>query len=174
MWRTSVVLAVVALASPTTASAHHTKHHSRRPATNPITVAVERAEQYWGHKPCGGEVTVTTEAFSAQERAEELSAYVSFQTPSGLDDLAADPASYSQCVVHLSRAEFPSWEEDDEDFPELCQLMTHELGHFEGYSDVGAVEGTIQSRNLNDVPIVPQCRKSKLWYGHEWIIEEVA
>jgi hypothetical protein len=92
----------------------------------------------------------------------------------GPDDLNASPTTYAACVIHLSAVEWPNWREDDENFPALCQLIAHELGHFEGYGDPGAAEGTIQSRNLNVVPFVPPCRHWHLWYDHEWIWGEVA
>lgn len=134
--------------------------------TNPIKLAVTRGESYWPAKPCDGHVTVVSggEGEPTPPPGFQMAMWVTFETPFGSANFAAPPSTYRSCVVHLSSTMWPDWQTDDSHFAVFCQLMTHEIGHFEGYPDTEAQPGTIQYEDPSTAPLVPPCRHYHLVY----------
>jgi hypothetical protein len=64
-----------------------------------------------------------------------VEAWVSFLTPQGPLDFAAPPQTYSECVVNISRSRWPTRAAAAAEAVVFCQMMVHEFGHLEGYSD---------------------------------------
>lgn len=104
---------------------------------NPLALAQRAAEQFWGNAPCAGRITVQWQQDSppAAIAGTEVEAWVNFQTPGGALDFAAPPSSYSQCTVYVSQIVWPSYASTVQAYPQFCQMMVHEYGHFEGYPD---------------------------------------
>jgi hypothetical protein len=104
---------------------------------NPLGMAQRAAEEFWGSTPCNGQVTVLWQAQrpSPAIAGTEVEAWVSFQTPLGPLNFKAAPSSYTDCVIDISLASWPSYDATIEAYPQFCQMITHEYGHFEGYAD---------------------------------------
>lgn len=151
------------------------KHLLSSVDTDPITLALRRAEQYWRNIPCGGAISITSGSPKGIYEVpipanEEVAMWASFDTPAGPDNFSAPPSTFSACVIYMNPAIFPNWEEDDEHFTMLCQVMTHEVGHFEGYADANARPGTIQNAAPTKAPLVPECRHARLFYSGVWLL----
>ncbi len=149
--------------------------------SDPVSEATARAVEFWGAMPCGGAVTVlgdpAGEAPPAGENDGEAghglraAMWATWLTADGANqfDVAGQPIPpdmFSDCVVHVNLAVWPSWRADDREFAAFCKEMLHEYGHFEGYPDVGAVPDTIEYEQ----PVlarVPLCERYRLVYGHE-------
>lgn len=168
--RIAVLTVVLAVAAPATTQAHpaHTsdRHHKKHRAnSNPITIALQRAEEYWSHPlPCSGQISVRDE-----EAALSRGMWTTWETPLGPTIQTGEPASFTDCVVHLNTAFWPSWYVDDLNFHAFCQGITHELGHLLGISDADGAPGTVEQPEALRAPLVPQCRDYRLRYGHEWL-----
>lgn len=143
----------------------------RLPAdTDPIAVALKRAATFWHNVPCRGHIAVVSEEM---ERPYTM-AYTTWDSPTGEVDNTSSPSTYTDCVIHISRAWWPNWLEDDAHFSELCQMMAHEFSHLEGYSDTDiALTGTVMGPSaIENAPLIPACRRYRLVYripgGIEW------
>lgn len=163
MRRLPLTLAVlVLLAAPTVAQAH------TRKVVNPMAAALEAAVHYWGTYPCEGHITLTT---SAEPPADE-----SLQSGDMTKALASEEATLlawatfvetkphpSECVVTFYEGYFGNWAQDDEKYQELCDVMTHELGHFLGHSDNGqtdrrSIEYPLLGEEAPNFNSVPECK----------------
>jgi hypothetical protein len=141
--------------------------------SNPIAEAVKRAVAYWRGTPCRGHVAVVpgadAEAPAAGAnapggRGRKAAMWASWLTPIGVNKLSRSPAVFSDCVVHVNRSVWPSWQAEDRNFAAFCKEMLHEYGHFEGFPDAGAVRGTIQYERP-DLAHVPICEHYRLVHG---------
>jgi hypothetical protein len=158
----SLLAAVLVLAVPATASAHkavqhpasaHKAHGSvQQVSTDPVALAVERAEAYWRTIPCDGHIAIAMGEAEPHHVAEGTTVmWSSF--------IRGEPAS--DCTVHLNPKLWPNWEQDDLSFGEFCQAMVYEFGHFLGHRDEGEHPG--EAFLLGGQ--VPQCRTWRLDYG---------
>jgi hypothetical protein len=95
------------------------------------------ASSYWGATPCHGDVLVRWQSNvpASPVAGTTIEAWVTFQTPQGPSDFAAPPSTYTECVVNVSRKHWPTLAVAAADHVAFCQMMVHEFGHFEGYSD---------------------------------------
>jgi len=174
MPRRAVSSLLVALALPAVAAAHVPIVDS-----NPVTEAVTRAGEYWRGTPCGGSVAVVSSPSSeappagvnAPSPGGRLAAmWATWLTPAGANQFDAagqpiQPATFTDCVVHINSGVWPSWRADDSNFAAFCKEMLHEYGHLEGYADVGAAPDTIQYERP-DLAHLPLCERYRLVYGH--------
>lgn len=138
-----------------------------RPTSDPVQEAVNRAEQYWGNIPCAGRVDVAMGQRSEVtfvDPEHEVAAWATFTGAAGPNSVAASPSTYRDCIVRLNPNIWADRETEDDNFEALCQLMTHELGHFEGYADAGAKPGTIQYVFPDTAPLVTTCQHYDLVY----------
>lgn len=105
--------------------------------TDPLGLAQRTAEEVWGNAPCAGQVSVQWRKESPPPAipGTEVEAWVTFQTPGGELDFAAAPATYTQCAVYINQALWPSYASTVQAYPQFCQMIVHEYGHFEGYAD---------------------------------------
>jgi hypothetical protein len=108
-----------------------------RAQPDPLGIAEQTAESYWGDVPCGGQVTVQWQSLTPPPAlpGTEVEAWVTFQTPAGPLDFAEPPSTYSSCVVNISSILWPSYTTEVEAYPQFCEMIVHEFGHFEGYAD---------------------------------------
>lgn len=110
---------------------------ARALSPEPLGLAQHAAEEVWGNAPCGGQVAVLWQQGSPPPAipGTEVEAWVTFQTPDGVLDFAAPPSTYSQCTVYINQLLWPSYESTVQAYPQFCQMIVHEYGHFEGYAD---------------------------------------
>jgi hypothetical protein len=90
------------------------------PASDALTTAAHGlAVAHWGVDPCGGQVTVTWAHMGAGINAR--SQWMSYDIH--------NPATYSQCSITYNL-------DVDWDWPKLCTVIEHELGHLSGHDHV--------------------------------------
>ena len=90
------------------------------PAADALTTSADAlAVARWGVDPCGGQVAVTWAHMGAgiNARSQWLSVDVH------------DPSTYSQCSITYNL-------DIDWDWPKLCTVIEHELGHLAGHEHV--------------------------------------
>jgi hypothetical protein len=120
--------ALLALALPATAGALGFDTYT----PDPLTVAIQRAEQYWGQTPCDGQIKF--EATSPSITNWPDAAISEWESPLGHDIERADPATYTDCTTILNGHYWVSWlMEGTGEWPMFCQTITHELGHLLGH-----------------------------------------
>jgi Matrixin len=126
----TTALITLLVAVPTAAGA--TNHTTRNPS--PVALASSIAARFWGTVPCDGRIKVLTQQLVPSTVAQrDADAWVTFNSSSGANNLAAPTASYSSCTVHLGRYRWPTTSSMIEDWDMLCMTMTHEIGHLLGH-----------------------------------------
>jgi hypothetical protein len=140
--------------------------------SNPVAEAAARAARYWGGTPCAGHVRVVAgtpgeapaAGLNASGAGSVSAMWSTWASPSGINELISPPASFTACVVHINPGVWSGWLADDGNFPAFCKEMVHEYGHFEGFPDAGAVQGTVEYERP-DLAHVPVCERFRLTYG---------
>ena len=90
------------------------------PASEALTTTAHAlAVAHWGVDPCAGQVTVTWAHMGAGINAR--STWMSYDIH--------NPATYSQCAISYNL-------DVDWDWPKLCTVIEHELGHLAGHDHV--------------------------------------
>jgi hypothetical protein len=90
------------------------------PAADALTTSAHAlALAHWGVDPCGGEVAVTWAHMGAGINARSQWMSVDIH----------NPATYSQCSITYNL-------DIDWDWPKLCTVIEHELGHLAGHEHV--------------------------------------
>ena len=90
------------------------------PASDALTTTAHAlAVAHWGVDPCAGQVTVTWAHMGAGINAR--STWMSYDVH--------NPATYSQCAISYNL-------DVDWDWPKLCTVIEHELGHLAGHDHV--------------------------------------
>jgi hypothetical protein len=104
---------------------------------NPLALAERAAGDYWGNVPCSGQIIVLWQQSTPPPAipGTEVEAWVNFETPGGPQDYAEPNSTYTQCTVNISSQTWPSFDSTVETYPQFCQMIVHEFGHFEGYID---------------------------------------
>jgi hypothetical protein len=119
--RRSLLCALLALALlPAAARADDEVPAVPVPAADALmTTAHQLAVNRWGMDPCGGQVTVTWAHMGAGINAQ--SRWMSTDVH--------DPSTYSSCSITYNL-------DVDWDWPKLCTVVEHELGHLSGHDHV--------------------------------------
>jgi hypothetical protein len=106
--------------------------------TNSVALAEQAAETYWGNTPCAGQIAIAWQQNTPApaQPGTEVEAWVTFQTPLGELDFAAAPATYTDCTVYISTIAWPTYNSTLQAYPQFCEMMVHEFGHFQGYADL--------------------------------------
>jgi hypothetical protein len=119
--RRSLLCALLALALlPAAARADDELPAVPVPAADALmTTAHQLAVNRWGMDPCGGQVTVTWAHMGAGINAQ--SRWMSTDV--------RDPSTYSSCSITYNL-------DVDWDWPKLCTVVEHELGHLSGHDHV--------------------------------------
>jgi pyruvate/2-oxoglutarate dehydrogenase complex dihydrolipoamide acyltransferase (E2) component len=90
------------------------------PASDALTTTAHAlAVAHWGAEPCAGQVTVTWAHMGAGINAR--STWMSYDIH--------NPATYTQCAISYNL-------DVDWDWPKLCTVIEHELGHLSGHDHV--------------------------------------
>jgi pyruvate/2-oxoglutarate dehydrogenase complex dihydrolipoamide acyltransferase (E2) component len=90
------------------------------PASDALTTTAHAlAVAHWGAEPCAGQVTVTWAHMGAGINAR--STWMSYDIH--------NPATYTQCAISYNL-------DVDWDWPKLCTVIEHELGHLAGHDHV--------------------------------------
>jgi outer membrane protein assembly factor BamE (lipoprotein component of BamABCDE complex) len=90
------------------------------PASDALTASAHAlAVARWGVDPCGGQVAVTWSHMGAGINARSTWMSVDIH----------DPSTYSQCSIAYNL-------DIDWDWPKLCTVIEHELGHLSGHEHV--------------------------------------
>jgi hypothetical protein len=133
------VLAVEAALAAAPAGAH------RAPRT-PLAIALGKAVQMWGVKPCGGHYRVT---LAARPNGEVIAGHARWASP--VDFSYTDPP-LTGCVMELRASEW-SAANVEVNWPQLCTVVLHEWGHLLGHthSDEGFPNAPGMTREQLDV-----------------------
>ena len=127
-----------------------------------MLLAVHRAEDYWHLIACNGKWSIVDEPLESGLPGD-VRMWTTFVVP-------AEPWEIpTQCVIHINRAVWASWEDEDYTFPEFCQFMVHEYGHLLGHEDEGARPHTVEFVEPMTAPIVPECEHFRIRFGHHII-----
>ncbi len=157
---------MVALIAATTACVPTTTYaRAEHTTSDPVALAIQAAERYWGVEPCNGRVAIET----------------SETQPTDVEGAHFGPAQMwahlGSCAFTIDTYYWPSWEYDDYNYQWFCDGITHELGHLAplDHSDVGqhdpaSIEYPLLEPGSANYASVPECRNVTLWYGHERII----
>lgn len=153
------ILAVLlaTLAVPTGASAQ------KQPARGTVPWAQREAAAYWGSTPCDGYVTVTVEALPPALEASEnaaignphIAAWSTWESPAGPDNKSPEPTTYTDCIVHLNKAD---WTGDQQPWGgegravSLCVALIHEYGNLWGMREITVPKVNIMSREEPPTP----------------------
>ena len=90
------------------------------PASDALTTAAHAlAVAHWGVEPCAGQVTVTWAPLGPGSNAR--STWMSYDI--------RNPLTYTQCAISYNL-------DVDWDWPKLCTVIEHELGHLAGHDHV--------------------------------------
>ena len=140
--------------------------------TDPVAFSVRLAERYWHAVPCRRNIAVTSSLAAPPAPAGTIAgAWSTWESPLGPQSDAASPASYTDCTITLNGNMWPNWQIDDAAFHLLCDLMTHEVGHFVGYGDEGQpdprqITYPVLGINAPNYNSVPECKHVTLWFDH--------
>jgi hypothetical protein len=106
-------------------------------SVDPVKLAEQTAETYWKNVPCDGQIGIQWQSSTPTPAlaGTEVEAWVTFETPLGQTDFLAGASTYTDCEVNISSNAWPTHASTIEAYPEFCQMMIHEFGHFQGYAD---------------------------------------
>jgi hypothetical protein len=150
-----LLIATVVLAFPAAAIARKPP-----PTTNPVTVAVARAEAYWQAKPCGGKFTIT--------EGHPPAALEGGVAQPSLEDGGAEAQAWTDVASCSITLNVNQWRHATEalNFHWFCDLVTHELGHLppldhldDGQADPASIEYPLLEPGTPNFNSVPQCRR---------------
>ena len=128
----ALVAPAAAGASERTAPRHKGTSRKAAAAPTPLATAAKVAAQYWGATPCAGRIAFITRQPRAAGLEANSSAWVTFASPLGANDLAAPAESYSDCTIAFARWRWPTAASMRQDWAMFCTTMVHEWGHLLG------------------------------------------
>jgi hypothetical protein len=163
------VILATTLLLPAPAGAHDGRS---RPTTNPVTLSLKLAEQYWHGVPACGTPTIVTSSHQLPN-----SDYESVTSAEPTDSVVEMWTEVQNCTITINASIWGSWHQDDESFQWFCDAMTHEVGHLFGHPDGGqtnpsSITYPFVNATSPNFSSVPECRSVTLQYGQEEIRNE--
>jgi len=164
--RLAAAAVVIGLGLPATAVARTptapTAPTAPSKASAVLGVAAGIAQRYWGTVPCGGQVTIVAQRPLTTGAEPGTDAWVTFDSPSGANDLAAPATTYSRCTIAFGRSRWPTAASMREDFDMLCLTMVHEMGHLLGHAH-DAMPSSVMAPVFTNYSAEPAaCRTARL------------
>jgi hypothetical protein len=101
---------------------------------DPVRAAAAVGVSVWGATPCKGRITYRTQRVAPAGLSADADAWVTFNTPLGANNLAAEASTYTACTVSFGRSRWPDTASMRSDWDMFCLTMTHELGHLLGHA----------------------------------------
>lgn len=166
-----VLLVLLSCSSPALAARHHRKIEIY--SANPFIRAVEVAVVYWGRSvPCRRLPVVR---LSTPPPITEVSAGpLQGALAKGMVEVEAwvnlPEAVMGQCTIFLNNNRWNSRLMAILEFHKLCNMVTHEIGHFLGHEDEGATNAasiTYPEETTQNESSVPECIDEQ--YDHSTI-----
>jgi hypothetical protein len=139
----AALLAIVALVLIRAATAPAAGEATDAPAARwpvggaALATAADLAAAHWGATPCHGHVDVTWVALAPPINSSADWAYEG-------SDPYGTPTRNSGCAIRLSTA--AEW-----DWPKLCTIVIHEVGHLDGHDHVDDVHDVMAARYMEPV-----------------------
>jgi len=171
-----IVTALIAPASagaqgarPQRPRASNTHRLLQRSTTNPVTLSLKLAEEYWRGVPACGTPTIVTASHQLPDAD-----YESTTGPEPNNSVVEMWTEVHKCTITINAAIWPSWRADDESFQWFCDAMTHEVGHLFGHLDGGqtnpsSITYPFLDETSPNFDAVPECKDVALEYGPEEI-----
>ena len=138
----TITCAVFALIAPTAA------------ASQPLSIAMHRAEVYWHAVPCAGTVRVVYSALLPEGEV----AMSEWDAPGG-HDVTFTEGTATNCAIHLLRGYWTRHIEEIVSWTELCQTVTHEVGHLLGHG-YATDPRSIMNRTLTQLNVPANCGRA--------------
>jgi hypothetical protein len=169
---TALLVGAVALPATAGAAQHGRSHRvaagdavstrtARAATPAPLISALAIARRYWGAVPCQGQISITDRLPVPTGLAEDSDAWVTFDSPLGVNDLAAPASGYTNCTIGFGVRRWPTTASMRSDWDMLCMTMIHELGHLLGHPH-DATPGSIMAPVFTDYSNEPaMCRTSR-------------
>ncbi len=124
-----------------------------------LGLAAGIAQRYWGAIPCDGHVTIVAQRSLTVGADAGTDAWVTFDSPSGANNLTAPADTYANCTIAFGRSRWPTTASMREDWDMLCLTMVHEMGHLLGHVH-DTTPGSVMAPVFTDYSSEPStCRK---------------
>lgn len=155
----ATVLSALVLAAPAGAAQHHrgasrAASPAKPAATPPVAAAAAVARRYWGATPCQGSVRVTPRRAVAAGLDAGASAWVTFGSALGANNLAAPADTYTDCTIAFARKRWPTARSMRQDWDIFCATTVHEWGHLLGRTHE-LTPGSVMVPVFTDLSSVP-------------------
>ena len=107
--------------------------HSEVASRDPVALATEVAERYWGAVPCGGQIAVLADRPLAPGLDGTVDGWATFNSSLGPNNLEAPASTYTQCTISLASWQWPTPAAMQSDWNMFCLTVIHEMGHLLGH-----------------------------------------